>query len=64
MSEQELENITHILKVLVESELYPSLRLLGEGTKLRNVEAERKVLVDKFIKGLPPYLKEIKVMKR
>ncbi len=42
----------HYLRVLVELELYPSYKLLEEGTTLANLKKEQDNLINSFINKL------------
>lgn len=51
--------LIHNLKVLVELDLEPKLKLIGEGTAIKNVTAARHQMVKEFINNLPPEYREI-----
>ena len=51
--------LIHNLKVLVELDLEPKLKLMGEGTDIKNVNAARRQMVKEFINNLPPEYREI-----
>lgn len=56
MTKEELE---HCLKTLVELDLWFRIRALEEGTKIKNLNEERKQVIKYFLKNLPSQYKSI-----
>ena len=58
MSEQEAL-LKHRLKLKVELELYKELKLIGEGSKIEDIDAARQESIDYFLENLPEEYKKL-----
>lgn len=54
----------HYLRVLVELELYPSYKLLEEGTTLANIKREQDNLINNFIDKLDKEYRDLSNCKK
>lgn len=43
----------HYLNVLIELSLYPKIKVLSEGTEIKDINAKRRELIEDFWKDLP-----------
>lgn len=46
------ENLRY-LNVLIELSLYPRIRVLSEGTEIKDINEERRKMIEKFWEDLP-----------
>ena len=53
------DELIHNLKLLVELDLEPKLKIVGEGTDIKNVNKVRCQLIKEFINNLPPNYRNI-----
>ena len=43
----------HYLNILIELSLYPKIKVLSEGTEIKDINAKRRELIEDFWKDLP-----------
>ena len=43
----------HYLNVLIELTLYPQLKVLSEGTEIKDINQRRREIIENFLKDLP-----------
>lgn len=43
----------HYLNVLIELSLYPKIKVLSEGTEIKDINAKRRELIEDFWEDLP-----------
>lgn len=58
MDDDEVLNTFH-LKILVEGDLYKRVTAITEGTKIKDIEKTREILIENFLNNLPDRFKKI-----